>query len=271
VPIAAVHIGNSIQQALDRFFGYLPNILGFLVILVVGFIVARVVKKILDKALEKAKIDETLQNSKAGGFVDKVSPGGRPSRLVGGLVFWLIMLFVLTAAIGALKIPSVTTFMNQVLAYLPNVIAAVIIFVIAAAVSGAVAAVAAKTMGDTPTGKLAATVIPGVIMAVAVFMILTQLKIAPTIVMITYAAVLGMLALAGALAFGLGGREVAGQMWSTAYQKSQEAQAQAKADLQKGKDRAQGQVSAATSGDSEGFPPAPGATRAGSPPPYNEQ
>ena len=68
---------------------------------------------------------------------------------VGGLVFLLLMVFVIDAAIGALNIPSVTTFMGQVLDYLPNVIVAVIIFVIAAAISGLVAAAAKKTMGDT--------------------------------------------------------------------------------------------------------------------------
>jgi hypothetical protein len=265
VPVATISVSNSFQQSLDRFFGYLPNVLGFIVILAVGYIIARVIKKILDKVLEKLRIDEALQKSHAGEYVEKISPGGRPSRFIGGLVFWLIMLFVLTAAIGALKIPSVTTFMNQVLAYLPNVVVAVIIFVIAAAVSGAVASLASKTMGDTPTGKLAATIIPGLIMAIAVFMILTQLKVATTIVTITYAALLGMLALAGALAFGLGGRDVAGQIWSQTYQRSQDAKAQAQRDLQTGKGRAQAQVAARTSSSQVQSAPA-GATAQPVPP-----
>ena len=79
-------------------------------------------------------------------------------------------------------------------------------------------------------------------MAIAVFMILTQLHIAPQIVIITYAALLGMLALAGALAFGLGGREVAAQIWSSAYQKGQERGDQVKADAQTGTARAQAQA-----------------------------
>jgi hypothetical protein len=233
------------------------------VILAVGYIVAKVVKKVLDKVLQKSKIDQYLQNSKAGDYVEKISPVGKPSRFVGGIVFFLIMLFVLTAAIGALNIPSVTTFLNKVLAYLPNVIVAIIIFVVAAALSGVIAGAAKKTMGDTPTGKLAETVIPGLIMAVAVFMILTQLKIATSIVTITYGALLGMLALTGALAFGLGGRDVAGQMWSQAYQKSSDAKERAKSDLQQGKNRAQQQLPAATPG---GQPAAPGARAADVPP-----
>jgi len=83
---------------------------------------------------------------------------------------------------------------------------------------------------------------PALVMAIAMFMILTQLHIAPTIVIITYAAILGMLALAGALAFGLGGRDVAAKMWASAYEKGQQQAAQVKADAATGKERAQQQA-----------------------------
>ncbi|HWE54604.1 MAG TPA: hypothetical protein VG435_03785 [Acidimicrobiales bacterium] len=240
--VASIHVTDSVQQAINQVFSYLPNIVGFLVILFVGYIIARVIKGIANAALGRMRVDQHLANSAAGGYVERVSPGGKPSRFVGGIVFWLIFLYALTAAIGALQIPSVTAFMNQVLDYLPNVIAAVIIFVIAAAISAGVAAAAKKTMGDTPTGKLAETIIPGLVMAIAMFMILEQLRIATSIVVITYAALIGMLALIGALAFGLGGRDVAGQIWSQAYQSSQNAKDQAKDDLNVGKRRAKAQM-----------------------------
>ena len=93
------------------------------------------------------------------------------------------MIFVISSAIGTLGIPALTGFMNQVLAYLPNVIAALLIFVVAAALATAVAGLVKRTMGDTPTGKLVETAVPGMILAIAVFMILTQLGIAPVIVL----------------------------------------------------------------------------------------
>jgi Mechanosensitive ion channel, conserved TM helix len=154
--IAAVKIGDSLQQALNGLFGFLPNLLAFLVILIVGYIIARVVKGIVTKLLQKAGLDKALHSGQTGEYVEKLSPGASPSKLVGTVGFWLIFLFVLSAAIGALRIPAVTSFMNQVLAYLPNVIAAVIIFVLAGAIAGAVAGLVAKLMGDTPTGKLVA-------------------------------------------------------------------------------------------------------------------
>jgi len=172
--------------------------------------------------------------------VERVSPDASPANLIGAVVFWLIFLFVLSAAIGALKIPAVTAFMNQVLAYLPNVIAAVIIFVVAAAIAGAVGGLVAKVMGDTPTGKVVGTAVPALVMTIAVFMILNQLHIAESIVTITFAALIGSVALGAALAFGLGGRDVASRMLEDAYRKGQEQRGQVRRDLETGKDRAEG-------------------------------
>jgi small-conductance mechanosensitive channel len=240
--LSAVSIGDSLQQGFDSFFGFLPNLLAFLVILVIGFIIARIVKGVVTKLLQKVGLDRALHSGQTGELVEKVSPGASPSRLVGIVAFWLIFLFVLSAAISALQIPAVTDFMNTVLAYLPNVIAAVLIFVIAGAIAGAVAGLVVKLMGDTPTGKIVASVAPVLIMGIAVFMILNQLKIAPEIVTITYGVLLGSLGLGMALAFGLGGRETAARLVSGAYDKAQENSAQVKRDMRIGKERGQEQA-----------------------------
>jgi hypothetical protein len=237
VLISQVQIGNSLQRALDGLLGFLPNLLGFLVILVVGYLVAKVVRAVVRKALEKLGLDRALHRSEAGQYVERVSPGASPANGISAIVFWLIFLFVLTAAIGALQIPAVTAFMNEVLAYLPNVIAAVLIFVIAAAIAGAVAGLVHKTMGDTPTGRVVRAAVPSLVMAIAIFMILNQLKIAPEIVTVTYTALIGSVALGLALAFGLGGRDVAGRMLEDAYGKGQDEKDQVQRDLETGRDR----------------------------------
>ena len=261
--VAKVEATKSIQNGLDALLGFVPNLIGFLVILIVGYIVAKIVKRIVAKVFEKLGLDKALHSGSLGEQVEKVSPDASPSKLIGSVAFWLIFIFVLTAAIGALKIPAVTAFMNQVLAYLPNVIAAVVIFVLAGAVAGAVAALVAKTMGDTPTGKIVGTVVPVLVMAIATFMILDQLQIAPAIVTITYAALLGSAALGLALAFGLGGRDVAKRMLEDAYDKGQEKKEDAKGDLEKGKDRAQDQAQQARSqAQGGGGSPQPGGSSA---------
>ena len=232
-------IGNSFQNATDRFFGFLPNLLGFLVLLVIGYIVAKIVSNVLRKVLQKAGLDRQLQESDANKYVERVVPGASPSNAIARVVFWLIFVFFLFTAIGALQIPALTGFMNSVLAYLPNIIAAILIFVVAAVIAGAVAAGVTRVMGDTPTGKIVATVGPAIVMVIAMFMVLQQLRIAEEIVQIAFAATMGALALGLALAFGLGGRGVAERLLEDAYSSAQRNKEQVKADFRAGRERAE--------------------------------
>ena len=202
--IAAVEIGDSLQQALDSFFGFLPNLLGFIVILAIGWVIARVVKAAVTKALQKVGVDRALHSGSTGRYVDRVAPDTSPSRVIGMLAFWFIFLGALAIAVSQLGITALDNFVAAIGAYLPNVIAAVLIFVVAGAIAAAIAGLVARTMGDTPTGKVVGSVAPVLVMAIATFMILNQLQIAPEIVTLTYGLLLGAAALAMALAFGLG-------------------------------------------------------------------
>jgi len=227
-------LGESFENTTDKIFDFLPNLLGFLLILLIGFIVAKLVAGVVRKLLEKTNVDEKLHSSSARRYVDAVLPGASVASGVARIVFWLIFVFFITAAIGALGIPAATGFMDDVLAYLPNVIVAILIFVIAALVSGMAAGAVTRFMGDTPTGKVAATVVPAVIMVIAFFMILEQLQIAPEIVRIAFTAIMFALALGLALAFGLGGREMAADALRQAKDKGSDAAARAKQDSQVG-------------------------------------
>lgn len=267
--LAAISVGDSFQKGLDTFFAFLPNLLAFLVILVIGFIVAKIVKTIVAKGLQKLGLDEQLQKSQASGYVEKVIPGASPSNGIATVVFYIVFAFFLFSAIGALKIPALTTFMNDVLAYLPNIIVAILIFVAAAAIAGAAATAVVKFMGDTPTGKVAATVIPAIVMVIAMFMILEQLKIAEQIVQIAFAATMFALALGLALAFGLGGRPIAQQMLQEGYDAARRNKDQVKQDLETGRTRAQaeaGQAQAQVQGTGQqpsGYPVQQGQGQAG--------
>jgi hypothetical protein len=165
-----------------------------------------------------------------------------PSRLVGRLAFWAIFLGAVSLAAAVLGIAALTGFVAAIWAYIPNVIAALAIFLVAGAIAAAVAALVGRTMGDTPLGKIVATAVPIIVMSIATFMILEQLKIATQIVTITYAAIWGAIALGTALAFGLGGRDVAARMLEGAYQKGQENRAQFRRDLDRGRARAREQA-----------------------------
>ncbi len=232
------NILQSLQSAFTTFVNYLPQLLGAIIVFVIGYIIAKILMTVITKGLQKAKVDQRLQSA-GGGYVEKLSPEGSPSKLVGLVVFWVIMLFVITSAISTLGIPALTGFMNQILGYLPNVLAALLIFIVAALVAGLVGGLAHRMMGDTPTGKIVRAAVPALIMVIAVFMILTQLGIAPAIVTATFIALIGALALAAALAFGLGGRDAAAQLINSGVEKAQEQAGQVRADVATGQQRAQ--------------------------------
>jgi hypothetical protein len=237
ITFAAVKLGDSLQQGLDNFFAFIPRLVGFLLVLLIGYIIARVVKGVLQRVLEKVGIDRALHSGHAGQYVDRVAPDASPSRIIAGLAFWFLFLGALAIAVSQLGIPALDNFVQAIGAYLPNVVAAVLIFVIAGVVAAAVGGLVARTMGDTPTGKVVGSVVPVLVMAIATFMILNQLRIAPEIVTITYGALIGGVFLAMALAFGLGGREVAARMLEDAYDKGRQERDTVRRDMQIGKER----------------------------------
>jgi hypothetical protein len=217
--LAAVDISESLQQGIDDLIAFLPNLIGFLLILLIGYLVAKALEKAVAAVLEKVGTDRALQAAPSGAHVDRMLPGATPSRAIGKVVFWFVLLGALSIAIASLGIAALNDFLADVFGYLPNIVVAILIFVIAGALAGWIGRSSTRLLGDTPTARLAGTALPVLVMAIAVFMILNQLKIANDIVTITYAALLGSAALGMALAFGLGGRDVAGRMLEDAYRR----------------------------------------------------
>jgi hypothetical protein len=224
--IASVHLADSLQRGLDDLVGFLPRLIGFLVILLIGWLIARAVKALLVKALRGVGIDRALTSGPAGPHVAQAMPGARPSEAIGVVAFWFLFLGAFAIAVSQLGIQALDNFVQSIVAYLPNVVVAILIFVLAGAIAAAASRLIAGAFGDTATGRVAGTAVPVLIMAVATFMILDQLQIAPAIVRITYIALLGSAALGMAIAFGLGGRDVAGRMLDEAYRSGRERRAE---------------------------------------------
>ena len=229
-------IGNSIERGFTVFFSWLPSLLAAVAILAIGYLVAKVVGKLVTRALHGAGFDEIVQKSPGGGFVGRVTSA--PSRLLGTIAFWALFLGAVSLAVTALGIEALTDFVGEVYAYLPNVLAAVAIFLVAGVLAAGLSTLAQRFMGDTGLGRLVSAVAPVLVMTIATFMILDQLRIAEDIVVITYAALLGAIALGAALAFGLGGRDVAREILMGAYAQGQSSKEQWKRDLDLGVRRA---------------------------------
>lgn len=231
---------DPLRNMLSTIAEWLPRLIGALIVLLIGYLVAKAIEGLVRKLLRRANFDGFVHKGTAGSYVARVVP--KPASFVGSVVFWLIWLGTISIAVTLLGIEALTAFVAEIYSYVPNILAALLIFFVAGAVSAAVVGLVQRVMGDTPTGKLVQTVAPALVMTIAVFMILTELGIAETIVTITYTALIGALALGLALAFGLGGRDLAGQLLGQAYDKGRQHVGRARQDIQTGKERAKGDV-----------------------------
>jgi hypothetical protein len=207
---------RTLESGLTRIFDYIPQILTALLLLLLGYLIAKLLAGAVRKSLQRLRFDKAMNASPAGSYVSRLVES--PARFTGKLTFWIIFLAFVTFAVSALNLPLLNRIVEGIYAYLPNVVAAVVIFLVASAISAGAAGFATRVMGRTPTAKLVAAVVPALTMSIAVFMILNQLRIAPEIVLITYTAIIGAVALGLALAFGLGGRVVAGRILEQAYE-----------------------------------------------------
>lgn len=228
-------VGDYVSDFFTKIVSGLPAFLGALAILIIGYFIAKAVAAAVHNLLGRAQLNQRLHAGTGGNFIQKAVPN--PMGLIASVVYWIIFFFAVSLAVSVLGIPVLVDFVRAVYSYLPNVLAALLIFMVAGTVATAVVTLVTNAMGDTPTGKIVATGTPIIIMGIAGFMILNQLKIAPEIVTITYAAIVGSVALGMALAFGLGGRDVAGRMLDDLYEKGRANKGRLAADARTGANR----------------------------------
>ena len=236
--IVAVEYSDSVQRGLDQLGTWVPKLIGALVILAIGFVIAKVVSAIARRGLEAVGADRALERGQAGQYKQRLAPNTHPSGIVGKIVFWFLFGMAILAAVSALGVAALSDFVSSVVAYLPNIVAALLILLVAVAVAGAVGAPAERMAGGTLLGRIVKTVVPALVMTIAMFMALVQLKIATPIVTATYWLVLGGMSAAFALAFGLGGRDVARQILQSQYDAAQGVAPRMKAEAEQARQRA---------------------------------
>ncbi len=227
---------DEFGRIIDSFVDWIPNLIGAIFILIIGWIIALILKSVVKSLLENTGLNRKMEESPADSFVRKLTDN--PALTIGSIVYWLVIIVTVTIVIGALEIPVLTDLVNRIYGYVPNLIAAIFILLLALSFSGLVSSMLIRWMGDTPTGRIASTVIPVIILSIAGFAILEQLGIAPVIISTTYIALIGAFSLAFALAFGLGGRDVAAKILEQAYDRGARGMSQVRRDVHVGAERA---------------------------------
>lgn len=200
--------------------GYVPAMLGAFAILFVGYLIARLVQKGVAGALRRLHFNAMAER---GGVVRALEHSGspfNPTLVVANLAFWFVMFAVLLIAANALGLESLSQVLRELVSYIPSVIAAIVIVIVGIVLGGFVGGVILASAGAIEGGLTLARVGRSGVILLAVFMALQQLGVATDVVTTAVTIVFGAAALALALAFGLGNRDLAGEItrqWWTRY------------------------------------------------------
>jgi hypothetical protein len=204
-------IVQPVQALVNQLATFLPTLLGALLILLVGWILAKLVEGVVVKVLQTATIDKLADQTQLSSVLSKGGIKLKLSELVGAIVYWLIMLAVVMVAFNALNLTVAAELFQSVVAFLPNVIAAVFILVIgifAAAFLAATVRTAASNAGILQAHLLGQLVQIVIVVSAAVGA-LRQLEV-PFFGEI-FLIILGGISLGSAIAFGLGCKDMAGR------------------------------------------------------------
>ena len=215
-------IGRSLSEGLGAILGALPALIGAIVILIIGYIIAKVLQGITTRVLQSMGFEGWMEKGGVKQFFDRSQTNQTPTSILGKLVFWLVFFIAISMAVDTLGISAISDVLAQFIAYIPQLIAAVLILVLATLLANFVAGIVRGATGSSVAGSVAQY---GIIVF-AVFAALTQMGIAEELIAPTFLILLGSVALAAALAFGLGGQGVAQRIVEDGYEKSGEARQQ---------------------------------------------
>lgn len=193
------------QAAFGTFLSYVPRLIGAIVVLIVGYFIAKLVGAAIARLLTKVGFDRATEHAGATAFLQRAGTDLTPSKVLGKVTFWFVFVIILTMFASALGVPQISGFLNQMIAYIPRIFAAVAILFLAALFASFVAALIRGATGNTMLAGIGRYAI----IIYSAFTALTVLGIAVQLTANTLLIVLGGLALAFGIAFGWGGRESA--------------------------------------------------------------
>ena len=219
---------TSLAAAMALFFSAIPKVLGFLVIVIVGWFIASLVERGVAAILRAVKFNDLARRSGLSDFVAKMGTNTDPAGVLGVVVKWFIRLIALVVAFDALGLPAVSEVLRSLLLWLPNVVVAMVVLVIgglaARALSNLVRGATAEAgMSNSDLlGKISSVMVWGFAIVVAV----NQVGVATELVNTLFMAFVGAIALGAALAFGLGGRDTAAEIVRNWYSKGRQRSGQ---------------------------------------------
>lgn len=209
-------ITTSFSTAWEQFITFLPNIIGALVVFLIGWVIAVGLGKVASQIVKALKIDALLEKVGLRKPLERAGLKLDSGAAIGWLVKWFFIIVFLMAAADILRLSQITDFLKSVLLYIPNVFVAILILVAAALVAEFLEKFVKASMeaAKLSTAKFVGSVAKWSVWIFALLAALIQLGVAPSLINIIVTGFVAMLAIAGGLAFGLGGKDSAKEVVS---------------------------------------------------------
>lgn len=207
----------SLAGALNTFLSAIPRIIGFVVVLIIGWIISSLLARGVEALLRAVKFNELARRSGFADFVQKMGVRDDSSGVIASIAKWFVRLITLVVAFDTLGLPAVSSVLNQLLLWLPNLIVALVVLVIGGLAANALSRLVrgATAQAGFSNPETLATVARVAVWGFAIIVAVTQLGIATTLINTLVIGIIGATALAFGLAFGLGGRDRAARMLDT--------------------------------------------------------
>jgi hypothetical protein len=204
----------SLAGALNTFLSAIPRIIGFAVVLIIGWIIAALLARGVQALLHAVRFNELARRSGFANFVQQMGVKDDSAGVIASVVKWFVRLIALVVAFDTLGLPAVSNVLNQLLLWLPNLVVALVVLVIGGLAANALSRLVrgATAEGGFTNPDMLATVARVAVWGFTIVVAVSQLGIATTVINTLVIGVIGAVALALGLAFGLGGRERAAQM-----------------------------------------------------------
>lgn len=213
---------SSLLNLWTSLLSYLPQLVGALLVLLVGLLIASVLGRLTKKVIAFTKLDGLIKKTGVDKEFEKIGLPFDLAALMGWMVKWFFIVGTFIAVVDILQIRQVALFLNDVLFYLPNVIVAVVIMLIGIVVGRFVQTLVEKSVTasrlPTSSAPTLGALSKWAILVFALMSALVQLRVATSLIEILFTGFVFMLALAGGLAFGLGGRDRAAK-WLEAMER----------------------------------------------------
>lgn len=215
----------SATEALQNFLGFLPALIGAILILVIGWFLAGLLAGLVERGLKMVGFERAANTTGISTFIERSGSSWTASAIVAEIIKWFIRLIAIQAAASILGLNQISSIINAILLWLPNLVVAIAIIVIGALIARFVAGLVRGSTGQMgfSNSELLGSVAYYAILAFAIIAAVDQLGIAETVVNTLFIGLVAILVLAVGLAFGLGGQQTAAQITASWYEKGRAA------------------------------------------------